>query len=144
MSLMNQTSLWPTLILSFLPALALPGCGKKGVATYPVSGKVVFDDGEPVKFGRVEFYHAEHDLTSRGTIQTDGSFQLGTYSKQDGAPAGTHDVVVMQLIMSGEAGITPHHHGRHIDDRYASYETSGIEVQVSESRDNECRIVLDR
>lgn len=141
---MNQTLRWSLLVVSLVGMLGLCGCGQQGIATYPVRGKVVFSDGEPVKFGRVEFYHSEHDLTSHGTIQADGSFQLGTYEKQDGAPAGSHEVVVTQLIMPGETSITPHDHGRHVDNKYASYETSGIQVEVAASRTNECRIVLDK
>ena len=127
--------------LSLLPML--PGCSSNGVPTYPVRGQVVFADGEPVKFGRVEFYHAGHDLTSSGTIQSDGSFQLSTYSERDGAPAGSHDVVVTQIIMMGQAGVTPHDHGRHVSQQYSKYETSDLQFEVTPTRDNEFRIVVE-
>lgn len=121
----------------------LSGCGNDGIRTYPVRGQVVFSDGRPVKFGRIEFYHPEHDLNSRGTIQPDGSFVLGTYSKEDGAPAGSHEVVISQLIMSGQAGVLPHDHGRHIDARYSDYSTSGITLTVDASKSNEFKIEIE-
>lgn len=129
--------------LLLLASLFACGCEVQGVKTYPVSGKVVFSDGTPVAFGRIEFYHPEHDLTSRGTIQKDGTFELGTFADGDGAPAGMHEVVVAQLIMPGEAGITPHEHGRHIDSRYSRYETSGLQFHVEASAGNEFRIEVD-
>lgn len=138
----------PKRVLSGLPILffsvfMLAGCGDVGVKTYPVSGKVLFSDDAPVTFGRVEFHHPGHDLTAHGTIQEDGSFRLSTYSDNDGAPAGTHDVVVTQLLMSGQAGITPHDHGRHVDSSFSKYETSGIRLTVDASGDNEFRIVVE-
>jgi hypothetical protein len=112
------------------------------VATYPAGGTVVFQDGTPVTFGSVEFYHAGHDLTSRGTIQPDGSFQLGTYAEDDGAPAGEHQVVVTQLIVPAEAGITPRDHGRHVAQKYARYETSNLRLQVTPGGSSSLRIVV--
>ena len=119
------------------------GCGSRGITTYPVRGTVVFPDDQPVSFGRVEFYHAEHDLTSAGTIRSDGSFELGTYTDTDGAPAGNHEVVVTQLFMSGETGVTPRDHGRHVDSRYSRYETSDVELTVNADQENTFRIVVD-
>ncbi len=129
--------------IALIAVVLLSGCGDAGVKTYPVRGRVEFADGKPVKYGRIEFYHAEHDLTSRGTIEADGSFQLGTYSKDDGAPAGNHAVAITQLIMSGEAGAMPHDHGKHVDGQYADYLTSGIEFTVDATKDNEFQIVVD-
>lgn len=129
--------------LALIAISFLSGCGINGIKTYPVRGQVVFSDDSPVKFGRIEFYHPEHDLNSRGAIQPDGSFVLGTYSNEDGAPAGTHDVAITQLIMSGQAGGTPHEHGRHINSRYHDYDTSGITLTVQASKNNEFRIVVE-
>lgn len=129
--------------IALLSLVHLTGCASEGVKTYPVRGRVQFADGKPVKYGRIEFYHAEHDLTSRGAIQADGSFRLGTYSRNDGAPAGVHAVAITQLIMSGEAGAMPHDHGRHVDGQYADHLTSGIQLTVDASKDNEFQIVVE-
>ena len=128
----------------YLPLMALlGGCGDSGIETYPVTGLVVLQDDTPVKFGRIEFYHADHDLTASGTIQEDGTFELGTYSEADGAPAGKHAVAITQLIMLGESGITPHDHGTHIASHYSDYDSSGIELTVEASGNNSFRIVVE-
>ena len=63
------------------------GCSDKKFKTYKVSGKVTFEDGTPVKFGRVEFYQPEQDVSARGTIREDGTFVIGTETLDDGAVA---------------------------------------------------------
>ena len=130
------------LVVSLLLGLML-GCDGNAVATYPVSGRVVFSDGTPVTFGSVEFHHAEHDLTSSGSIEKDGTFRLGTFEDGDGAPAGSHEAVVIQLIMNGQAGVTPHEHGRHIDGRYADYGAADLTFEVSADGENEFEIVVE-
>ena len=84
---MKHLSRYGIVVLLMLPAWL--GCGRGGVATYPVQGQIVFPDGKPVQFGQVEFYHADHDLTSRGTIHEDGSFELGTFEDDYG---GRHTI----------------------------------------------------
>lgn len=139
---MNKQRSGCRLILVSLLFGLLLGCDGNAIATYPVSGRVLFSDGTPVTFGSVEFYHGEHDLTSRGSIQQDGSFQLGTFEDGDGAPAGEHQAVVTQLIMNGQSGVTPHEHGRHIDDRFSEYGASNLSYEVSADGENNFEIIV--
>ena len=41
-------------VLAALTLTAIVGCGEDGVATYPVSGKVVYPDGSPLAGGVIE------------------------------------------------------------------------------------------
>jgi hypothetical protein len=53
-----------------------------------VGGKVVYQDGEPVKAGIVYFEDSQNSY--RGTIQNDGSFKLGQYQDGDKIPKGKY------------------------------------------------------
>lgn len=125
-------------------AVAIAGCG---ATTWPVTGKVVFPDGEPVRSGVVEFAPAEGGPAARGTIAADGSFALATGGRP-GAAAGKYRVVVVQFaVADGAAKHTrPHAHAavpRAVHGRYRSFETSGLE-RVVEARDgNDFRIEVE-
>src|SRR5207253_2832886 len=71
--------------------LVLAGCG--GSSVYRAGGKVVYPDGTPLPGGVVLCEPAEEVKTDgkappsvRGYIQPDGTFRLGTYKDDDGAP----------------------------------------------------------
>jgi hypothetical protein len=117
------------------------GCGKSRVSTYPVTGKVMFQDGQAVKSGTIEAESIEHGTSASGSIQDDGTFTLGTYTSDDGAVPGKHRVIVVQLIISD--GINKHHknHGRPVDPKYGNYATSGLTIEVAES-ENAVKVTL--
>jgi hypothetical protein len=119
------------------------GCGPKRIATWDVAGSVRFQDGTPVQFGTVEFYQSQLDLTARGTIQPDGTFQLGTFQDGDGAVAGKHEVIVVQIIMPSTLGSSAQSHGAHADPRYAQFESSTLECVVEPHDQNVCELVLE-
>ena len=77
--------------------LACIGCDSK-IATYPVTGTVRFEDGRPVPVGAVEFRHEGSGLSARGKIDGTGAFTLGTFTADDGAPAGNYQVIVIQYF----------------------------------------------
>jgi hypothetical protein len=127
-----------TLLALLLAAAA--GCGSR--PTYPVRGKVVFKDGTPLTSGLVRFRPAEANLqvTARGDIQKDGTFQLGTYHEDDGAVPGKYQVA-----------ITPPPRPKRrerpigkpvIDPRFEDFDTSGIAVEVAK-RKNDFTIVVE-
>lgn len=122
---------------------ALAGCSDQ-LATYPAKGIVRFaDDGGVVHVGTVELKSREHGVQARGQIQTDGTFILTTYEPDDGAIAGLHDAVVVQFVMSEDvAGHRPSRIGV-VDRRFASYATSGLEVDISSSEDNNLVIEVE-
>ncbi|MFO0921046.1 MAG: hypothetical protein U0905_00965 [Pirellulales bacterium] len=116
-------------------SVLLCGCGTSHPPTFPVYGKVMFPDDEPVRIGTVEFRQegAGQDgnrAIARGTIQEDGTFQLSTFNPNDGALAGTHQVTVHQLIIVEDQSFASHGHGRRVSPKYSDYATSGLKADV--------------
>ncbi len=120
------------------------GCGDGRIATYRVKGQVVFADGTPVRTGTVELQSIEHKITSTGKIQADGTFVLGTYTPDDGAAAGEHRAIVVQLIVND--GLLKHvnDHGAPVDPKYGIYESSDLRATVEANESNEIRLVLNK
>lgn len=124
------------------------GCSDGRPATYPVEGRVTFEDGTPVTSGTVEFESLDSRINARGSIHPDGTFRLSTFEPGDGAVAGRHRSVVVQLLIAQADRTIQHSHGpeaaaRAVHPRHASYETSGLEFDVSESGRNSVTIMVD-
>lgn len=105
------------------------------VPTWPASGRVVFSDGGPVKTGIIELTCEAHDLVSSGRIQEDGTFVLGTYELDDGAPEREHPAIVVQIIIDDGTVQHSRDHGRAVAVRYRKYESSNLVVRI-EPREN--------
>jgi hypothetical protein len=127
------------------------GCGPDRIATYPVSGKVVFEDGQPVSFGVVEFRVNGSIPVARGQIGADGQFTLGTFAAADGAAAGQHQVLVVQhAIIETEVNDPEQarehraHKSSFIDPAFASYERSGLTADVQPDTENHFTLVVRR
>ncbi len=139
---MNQAKrIWRSvLLLSFVVAL---GCSSDRLPTYPVQGRVVFADGSPVRTGSIELKSNEFGVQARGNIAGDGSFQLTTYEENDGAVAGTHQCVVVQLVIVEElSNFKPSTEGV-VDPRFGSYSTSELECHVSTTDDNNVTLTVE-
>ncbi|GAB5441013.1 MAG: hypothetical protein Fues2KO_13620 [Fuerstiella sp.] len=109
---------------------------------YPVSGQIQFADGSPVRHGTVELESVEHGTTASGTIDHDGSFVLGTYTQDDGAAAGEHRVIVVQMVIADGSFKHTIDHGRQVPTRFADYDRSSLTVQVKADSQNDITIVL--
>ena len=118
------------------------GCSDSQIPTWPVSGMVVLEDGTPLETGTVEFASDDGLHTARGKIQNDGSFRLTTFDDGDGAVAGDHDAVVIQLVSTEDLPIHQHDHGPTIDPRFAHYDGAGLRFTVKPDQKNEFRIVV--
>lgn len=134
----RRTSFWLLLIA------AGAGCGTGKPATYPVEGTVRFEDGELVTFGMVEFHQPAQKLSARGKIRSDGTFSMSTFEPGDGAVAGTHRVMVVQLLMPGTVGVPNRPHQAHIDPLYANFDTSQLEFTVDPAVENRYDITLKK
>lgn len=75
--------------LLMLSALVI-GCNGDGLVA--VSGQITLD-GNPVQAGRIEFY-PESGRPSVGTIDSEGRYQLKTFSPNDGAKPGKYVVTI--------------------------------------------------
>jgi hypothetical protein len=126
-----------------LAAVALTGCGDSNPRTYPVRGKLVFADGEPVQTGLVEFRETASGTSARGTVAADGSFTLTTFAPDDGALPGTHQVTVHQLMLSDQvANPAEHRHGRPVPPRYGSLNESPLTAAVAATDEGPQDVVL--
>ncbi|VTU00312.1 Uncharacterized protein OS=Singulisphaera acidiphila (strain ATCC BAA-1392 / DSM 18658 / VKM B-2454 / MOB10) GN=Sinac_3752 PE=4 SV=1 [Gemmataceae bacterium] len=90
-------------------AVALVGCGGSGRAgIYPVKGRVVVE-GLPGQ-GAIVTLHPTDGSTSKArsmaVADADGAFQVSTFGKYDGAPAGEYAVTLVwpEYNDAGEAG----------------------------------------
>ena len=92
-------------------------------------------EGEPHRFGVIELHSDEHRDNARGTIQRDGSFTLEMYGESDGAPQGTHRVVV-QFFAADAVQCVQHDHFRLVDTRYADYGATNLELTVATQRND--------
>lgn len=122
--------------------LLITGCGSDGIPTYPVKGTVKLEDGAPVRAGQIEFYNAENDLTATGSIDKDGTFEMGTFEPGDGAVEGEHQVIITQLIMRGQMGVPQVDHGSHISPDYADFNSSGLSWTVERNSTKEAEFVV--
>ncbi len=116
--------------------LALMGCGPSRPPAFKAHGKVSFPNGSPVRVGTIEFRSREHPIHARGTIDEDGSFTLTTYRNGDGAIAGTHDCVIVQMVITEDTKAKRHGTVGVVHPRYASYSTSGLECTIEANREN--------
>jgi len=130
--------------LLFLVAMSLAtvvGCGDGRV---PVAGRVVFDDGEPVRTGRVELRGREKRVRAAGTLDSEGRFRLVTDDGRDGLPPGDYDAIVVQIVIVEHRSLDEHGHGRSLSRRFADYYTSGLSVSVPDQGASDLEIVVDQ
>lgn len=103
------------------------GCGKN----VPLRGTVVFeDDDSPVTNGTICFTDGKN--LSRGTIQPDGTFDMGSVGMKDGLPPGEYTVYFFDV--SGPAPEasrqTMMSRPSLIDPKYNSPKTSDLKAVV--------------
>lgn len=98
------------------------GCGKE---LYPVSGTLVWEDGQPateLEGATIYFESTEHHSVSRSAVQEGAHFQLTTDRPEvygpDGVPPGVHRVYIVDGVPSLMKSC------------FRRPETSGLEVTV--------------
>ncbi len=117
------------LLFAGLMTFGIVGCG--GPKSLPIRGKVVFADDQPVENGKIEFRGVGSAYRAMGEIAKDGTFALRTLEGEDGVPAGSYDVIVLQVIITEDLGKAAHDHGRPVPRKYGDYFTSGLKVEVT-------------
>lgn len=142
-----QTSQRLLALLLTMIVICLSGCGVGQLPTYPVNGKIVFEDGTSPQFGTVEFLNDAHQLNARGEISKDGTFSVSTFGKEDGAVEGTHRIAIIQLTMSPQAAqfnhLIEHDHGDVVDPKYHDFRTSGLTCSI-ESGTNDVTLTVSK
>ena len=111
----------------------ISGCGKSEVRlpVYKVSGKVV-QNGTGLANASVVFHAKEKKegfVAPRATTAADGSFELTTYAKGDGAPVGDYQVTISLWVTDKpEIGAT-----NHLPPELSLPESSGLKATVAAS-----------
>jgi len=112
-----------------LVAFLVVGCSNN----VSLKGKVTFSDNdEPLTQGTIAFL--KDGIISRGTIQSDGTFTIGTDKVSDGLPPGAYQVYITgseKVIPINEFGSNAYE--PQIDKKYESPDTSEITVEVNAS-----------
>ena len=138
--------------LAITAIVGMPGCSsRRGVKTYPVTVEVSFPDGSTLEGAIVAFQSLSNpdagekrrSVSAIGKVGSDGTCQLTTYTRGDGAVAGRHRVTVAPPPMSGD----PDETGRlrpKIHPRFLRSATSGLEVSVSADGPNKIPIEIER
>jgi hypothetical protein len=118
-------------IIILLVLLFVAGCNKQ----VGMTGTVVFsDDGSPVPFGNVIL--STPTFQSRGELNKQGQFTMGSFGTDDGLPPGTYTVSVQCIESGGDTGSYSI-----IDPKYSNPATSGLEITVSKAiKDYEIKV----
>jgi hypothetical protein len=132
------------LVFPLFLCLLTAGCGDSGPRMYPARGRVVFTDGDPVKLGTVELLSDEHGTTATGKIEQDGTFVLGTLTDSDGAAAGGHRAIVVQVAVFDGTLQHQRDHGAMVDPLYGSYTSSPLKVTIRKAARNEIELQVEK
>jgi len=127
-------------ILAILPC-ALTGCGEKAKAwerVYPADGIVNFK-GKPLAGAVVTLVPLDDEFPSSvrptATSKDDGTFQLGTHSAADGAPAGDYKALVLHFPVVGKKD-SPSAGPNDLPVKYAKAETTDLKVTIVAGQTN--------
>ena len=123
-------------VVALATALAI-GCGTNGTDLVPVHGLVSLD-GLPLPRGTISFI-PDSGSSATSPINSDGTFQLRTQGKFDGAAPGRYRVAIVALdgplVEDGAAkSLIPKHYG--------DPASSTLEYNVKSGIDNEAKFDL--
>jgi hypothetical protein len=127
----------PGLLAVLLAVVPMAGCG--GDRTYPVEGQVVFQGGAPVRelVGYTVMFESEGNrFNATGVVRPEGRFTVGTHQPGDGAVTGKHRVAISPPLPEGDR---PPHPSL-LPDRYARFETFGLEVEIKQEKNAKANI----
>jgi hypothetical protein len=125
-----------------LAALMAAGCSHRR-ELLPVQGRVLLD-GEPLAFGSVSF-QSDSGQPATAIIGADGSFTLAVFGEGPGAVPGPNRILITcyegQRQAAADRDREPSLGRLLIPERYTSYETSGLAIDVH--RGMEMPVVLN-
>ena len=115
------------------------GCGD---TLHPGTGRVLFDDDEPVRAGSVELRSLADRQQYAAAIDSSGEFTLAGRDGTVGVPPGEYEAVVVLIVMTEHLAAADHRHGRDVPTRFADYATSGLRTTIDSATSGPIRIVL--
>jgi hypothetical protein len=123
------------LVLALMALVFFTGCDKpkEQVPVVPVSGKLTVN-GKPAAGALVVLHPASGglptDVRPNAYAGKDGSFQLNTYAKGDGAPVGDYVVTVEWRQLEKKQGQEPQLGPNLAPKEYAKFNTSKLKASV--------------
>jgi hypothetical protein len=130
----------------WLTVLMCIGCGHSNnphfEKTTSVKGRITLANGSPVRGGLVTLH--PKDITrgeSRGAIDREGRFTLGTYKVDDGTMPGQYTVTVEPLVYDKRGNIR-RDKSLGIPHRYGSAESSGLTVEIRDEESQDLNLSL--
>jgi hypothetical protein len=128
-----------SLALKLLALILLAGCTDRGLQLWPVAGKVVYQDGQPLPGGTIELENKDNStLTAVGTIAADGTFRL-----EEGAAAGKYRVAIVPVEPIDPDELDDKKPPPLLSSKYADIYQSGLEVTI-EPKANELTITVEK
>jgi hypothetical protein len=125
--------------LNLLSLLVLGGCSDRGAQFWPVQGKVVYQDGQPLPGGTIELESKDNStLTAVGTIAADGTFRL-----EEGALSGGYRVAIHAAEPIDPDELDDKTPPPLLDAKYEDIYQSGLEITI-EPKANELTIEVER
>ena len=122
--------------------LLIPLCSGCSNELTPGVGRIVFDDGEPVRSGSIEFRSVTDRTRFSSRIGPGGEFDLADADGRKGIDPGDYAVIVLQIVMTEDLAIHEHTHGHTVPRRYADYHTSRLEYTVAPNQTEPIKIVV--
>jgi hypothetical protein len=125
--------------IGFALALLAAGCGKAPPKPWekvvPAKGVVKYK-GKPLGGAMITLIPKDStfpdSVRPSATSKEDGSFELGTYSQSDGAPAGAYKALVLHFPVVGPKD-NPSPGPNDLPAKYARPDSTDLTVEVSES-----------
>ena len=111
-------------------SLLLAGC--LGSGQYPVKGRVVDTQGQPIpelEGWQIVFSLEDGITSSEGELRADGTFQAFTFRPRDGVPPGKYRVYIPRRYLDPERAAPPV-----LDPMYEHPETSPLRAAVEPKR----------
>ena len=127
------------LLINCVLCVALVGCSQSSVNS---KGKVLFEDGQPVQSGSIEFRSINSGQRYTSRIDRQGNFELRDEQNRAAIVPGEYDVVVVQIVLTEDLPLEMHTHGQTVHRRYADYHTSGLTTRVQADQAEPIKVVV--
>lgn len=128
----------------FGAAFLLLLCGLVGCSgpIGPAKGAVRFDDGSPVTSGSVEFRNRKSKQLYASRLSSEGAFELADKDGRLGVPAGTYEIVVVQVVLTEDLAKEAHTHGHTVPMRFNDYYTTDLAMQITEGQAEPLEVIV--
>jgi len=116
-----------------------------GPAVYPVTGRVIYENGQPVDHGKVEFRSRDGQFIGQATLDRNGTFNLRGPRGAEGLPAGDYQAIVVQVVMTDVLPTAlQQHESAQVSLLYADYNSTPLQSTIETDQPNEVTLRIER